>query len=137
MLNDFTHLTSFKKKFILYRGNMKQKHHFYRVADTMKVMFLFYVSLLKLQFVWNSSSAFAVILLQQRSVLVSAHAQNFFSWSSAKKMLQGNANCTAPKTVIGVTKVANEIYLPYLQPYGKAFFVMVMCLRCTSSPKLG
>jgi hypothetical protein len=27
-----------------------------------------------------------------------------------KKTLQGNANCSGPKTVIGVTKVANEIY---------------------------
>ena len=38
-----------------------------------------------------------------------------------KKTLQGNANCSAPKTVIGVTKVANERYLPYLQLCRKAF----------------
>ena len=32
-----------------------------------------------------------------------------------QKKMQGNANFSAPKTVIGVTKVANERYLPYLQ----------------------
>jgi len=81
-----------------------------------------HVNMLKIQNVWKVSDAFAVILPQQRPVLVSAHAQNFFSWSSAKKTLQGNANCSAPKTVIGVTKVANERYLPYLQLCGKALF---------------
>ena len=38
-----------------------------------------------------------------------------------KKTFQGNANCSAPKTVIGVTKVANKRYLPYLQLCGKDF----------------
>ena len=73
------------------------------------------MNMLKIQSVWNSSDAFAVFLPQERPVSVSAHAQNFFSWSSAKKTLQGIANYSAPKTVIGVTKVANERYLPYLQ----------------------
>ena len=73
---------------IFYRENTKQKHHFYRVADTIKVCV--FSSLLKIQFVWNSSDAVAVILTQQIPVLVSAHAQNF-SWSSVNKCLQGNA----------------------------------------------
>ena len=77
-----------------------------------------HVNMLKIQSVWNSSDAFAVILPQQRPVLVSAHAQNFLSWSLAKETLQGIANCPAPKTVIGVTKVANERYLPYLKLCG-------------------
>ena len=34
---------------------------------------------------------------------------------SAKKCLQGKANCSPLKTVIGVTKVGYERYLPYLQ----------------------
>ena len=106
-------LDEFQWNWIFYRGNIKQKHHFYHVADTIKVVFLFYVSLLKIQFVWNSSSAFAVILSQQRPVFVSAHAQNFLSWSLAEKInLQGNANCSALNTGIQVTKVANERYLP-------------------------
>ena len=75
--------------------------------------------------------------LNKRPVLVSAHAQNFFSWSSAKKTLQVNANCSAPKTVIGVTKVANERYLPYLQLCGKAFLWIFMYCRCKSGLKLG
>ena len=92
-------------------------------------MFLFYVSLLKFKFVWNLSSAFAVILPQQRPVLVSAHAQNFFRLSLAKKTWQGNANCSASKTGIGVTKVANERYLPYLQLCGKAFILWICCIE--------
>ena len=119
----------FQTNLIFYGGNIKQKHNFYCVADTINVMFLFYVSLLKIKFVWNSSNAFPVILPQQRPVLVSASAQNFFSWSSAKKMLQGNANCSAPKTVIGVTKVANESYLPYLQLCRKVFFCEFYVLK--------
>ena len=54
-----------------------------------------HVNMLKIQNVWKALDDFAVILPQQRPVLVSAHAQNFFSCSSAKKALQGNANCSA------------------------------------------
>ena len=56
---------------------------------------------------------------------------------SGKKKFQGNANCSAPKTVIGLTNVANERYLPYLQLWEKAFFVNFMYWRCKSGPKLG
>ena len=122
-------LDEFQKNLIFYRGNIKQKHHFYRVADTIKVMFLFYVSLLNIKLVWNSSNAFAVILPQQRPVWVSAHAQNFFSWSLAKKKpLQWNANCSAPNTLIGVTKLGNKRCLPYLQLCGKAF-LWITCIE--------
>ena len=131
-------LEEFQTNLIFYRGNIKQKHHFYCVATMIKERFLCYVSILKIKFVWNSSNAFAVNLPQQKPVLVSAHAQNFFSLSLAggKKTLQGNANCSAPKTVMGVTKVANEIYLPFLQLCGK-FFVNFMSWMCKSGPKLG
>ena len=54
-----------------------------------------------------------------------------------KKTLQKIANCSDPNTVIGVTKVANERYLPYLQLYGRAFLWIFMYCRCTSGPKLG
>ena len=37
-----------------------------------------HVNMLKIQNVWKASDAFDVILPQQRPVLVSAHAQNFF-----------------------------------------------------------
>ena len=53
-----------------------------------------------------------------------------------KKKLQRNANCSAPKTVIGVTKVANERYLPYLQLCGIASMWIFMYCRCKSGPKL-
>ena len=110
----------FQTNWIFYREHTIQNNPFYCVADTIKVMVLFYVSLLNIQFVWNSLDAFAVILPQQRPVLVSAHARNFFRWSSAKKTSQGNANYSAPKTVIGMTKIKNERYLPYLQLCVKA-----------------
>ena len=42
-----------------------------------------------------------------------------------------------PKTVIGVTKVANERYLPYLNFVKRHFFVNFMYCRCQSGPKLG
>ena len=63
-------------------------------------------------------------------------AQNFFSWSSAKQTLQGIANCSAPKTVIGVTKVANERYSPYLKLFGNASMWILMYCRCKMSPKM-
>ena len=87
----------FQTNLIFYRGNIKQKHHFYRVADTMNFFSFFSVSLLKIQFVGNSSNAFAVILPQQRQVLVSAHAQNFFSWSLAKKNVAGKEKLLSPQ----------------------------------------
>ena len=43
---------------------------------------------------------------------------------------------SAPKTVIGVTKVANYIYLPYLQLCRKASMWIFMYCRCKSDPKL-
>ena len=43
----------------------------------------------------------------------------------------------AQPPVIGVTKVANERYLPYLQICGKAFFVNFMYWRCKSGQNLG
>ena len=48
-----------------------------------------------------------------------------------KKIIQGNANCSAPKTVIGVTKVRNERYLPYVQLCGKAdkLFLWISCIE--------
>ena len=123
----------FQRNLIFYRGNIKLKHHFYLVVDTIKVMFLFYVSLLKIKIFWNSSSAFAVILPQQRPVLVSAHAQNLFSWSSAKKHCREMQLLSPQDSYRG----ANEKYLPYLQLCGKAFFVNSMYWRCESGPKLG
>ena len=118
-------LDEFQTNLIFYRGKIQQKHHFYRVADTIKVMFLFYVSLLKIKFVWKLSSAFAVFLPQQRLVLVSAHAQNFFSWSSAKKTLQGNANFSAPKTVIGVTM--KDIY--HIYNFVERLSLWILCIE--------
>ena len=56
-----------------------------------------HVNMLKIQSVWNSSDTFAFILPQQRPVLVSAHAQNFFSWSSAKKNFAGKYQLLSAK----------------------------------------
>ena len=56
-----------------------------------------HVNLLKIQNVWKASDAFNVILPQQRPVLVSAHAQNFFSWSLAKKTFAGKCELLSPQ----------------------------------------
>ena len=47
-------------------------------------------------------------------------------------MLQGNANCPATKTVTGITKVANELYLSCQQLCGKALTWGLMYCRCKS-----
>ena len=52
-------------------------------------------------------------------------------------MMQGNANCSAPKTVIGVTKVANERYLHYLQLCGKDFFCEFHARVCNNVDPTG
>jgi hypothetical protein len=58
-----------------------------------------------------------------------------FNFCSCSELLQlkfgekndaGKCKLLSPKTVIGVTKVANERYLPYLQLCGTAFFVNFM-----------
>ena len=56
-----------------------------------------HVNMLKIPNVWKVSDAFAVILPQQRPVLGSAHAQNFFSWSSAKKNVAGKSKFLSPQ----------------------------------------
>ena len=88
-----------------------------------------HVNMLKIQNVWNWSDTFAFILSKQRPDLVSAHAQNFFSWNLAKITLQGNANCSVPKTVTGVITVGNGRYLPYSKTCGNASMWIYMCCR--------
>ena len=56
-----------------------------------------HVNMLKIQNFWKAPDAFAVILPQQRPVLVSVHAQNFFSWSLAKKNLAGKCELLSPQ----------------------------------------
>ena len=58
------------------------------MANTQMGIEFEHVNMLKIQNVWKALDAFAVILPQQRPVLFYAHAQNFFSWSSAKKTMQ-------------------------------------------------
>ena len=50
----------------------------------------------------------------------------------AKTKLHRNRICSAPKIVTSVTRIANEIYLPYLQLCGKASMWMFMYFRCKS-----
>ena len=94
------------------------------------------LNMLKIQNVWNSSDTFAFILHQQRPVLVSAHGQNYFRWNLVNQNVAGNANCSALKTVIGVTKVANEIYLPYLKLCVRASMLILMYCMCKIGPKV-
>ena len=59
-------------------------------------------------------SSFSCIPPQLRPVSFFAHAHNFGSRSFPKNMLQRNTNCFS-KSVTMVTRVANEICLPYLK----------------------
>ena len=56
-----------------------------------------HVNMLKIQNIWKASDAFAVILPQQTPVLVSAHAQNFFSCSLSKNKLAGKWKLLSPQ----------------------------------------
>ena len=77
----------FQTNWIFKREKEKKKNQFCCVGHTLKGMFLFCVFYIKDPISLKiSSDAFAVILLQQRPVSVSAHAQNFFSWSSCREM---------------------------------------------------
>ena len=68
------------------------------VANTKLRIEFEHVNMLKIQSVWNLSNTFAFILPQQRRILVSAHAQNFFSWSLAKKKnLAGKYKLLSPQ----------------------------------------
>ena len=67
------------------------------MANTQLGMEFEHVNMLKIQNVWKVSDAFAVILPQQRPVLVSAHAQNFFSWSLATKNVAGKCKLLSPQ----------------------------------------
>ena len=58
-------------------------------------------------------------------------------WKKIKKKCQGNENCSAPTTVIGLTKVANERYLPNLKLCGKACLCIFMYCMYESGKNLG
>ena len=122
MVNYFTHLTNFKQIGSSIGGNIKQNHHFYRVADTIKLMFLFYVSSIEDPISLKLVKCFCCYSASTKTSFGFCSCSELLQLKFGKeeKMLQGNANCLAPKTVIGVTKVANERYLPHLQPCGKA-----------------
>ena len=79
---------------------------------------------------------FAFILHQQRPVFISAHAQNFFSWSLAKKNLAGKRKLLSLQDSYRVSKVANERYLTYLQFCEKALLRILMYFGCKSGRKL-
>ena len=80
------------------------------------------IDMLKIQSVWNLSSTSGFILSQQRPVLDSAHAQKLSS-EVQQKTEQWNTKCSFPQDsyrddegcVLNIlTKVASEIYYPYL-----------------------
>ena len=109
----------FQRNWIMYREHTKQKHQFYRVADAIKVIFFFFfVSLLKIKFVWNSSNALLFFCLNKDNFWFLLMLRTSSAEVRQEKS-QGNANCSPPKTVV------NEIYLPYLQLWGMAFFLWI------------
>ena len=130
-------LDEFQTNLIFYRGNIKQKHHFYRLADTIKVMFLFYVSQIKDQICLKLVKCFCCYSASTKTSFGFCSCSELLQLKFGEKMQIANANCSAPKTVIGVTKPANERYLPYLQICGWRFFVNFMYCWCKSGPTLG
>ena len=67
------------------------------IANTQLVIEFEHVNMLKIQNVWKVSDAFAVILPQQRPVLVSAYAQNFFSEVRWEKKVAGKCKLLSPQ----------------------------------------
>ena len=98
------------------------------MAGTIKVMFLFYVFSIKDQICLKLVKCFCCYSASTKTSFAFCSCSELLQlkFGEEKKTMQGNANCSAPKTVIGVIKVANKIYLPYLQLPGKAFFVIFM-----------
>ena len=102
----------FQTNWIFYRDHTKQKKHkFYCVADTIKVMFSFFRSSIKDPICLKLVRCFCCY---------SASTKTSFCFCSCSELLQlkfGKKNrremLIAPAS--GVTKVANERYLPYLQ----------------------
>ena len=97
---------------------------------------LIFVCIMKIQQTWILSGTFVFMLHQKRPVLVSTHAQNCCSWNAKK-----NPNCSAPKTVTRVTKVANKRFFLCLHLRGNAstgmlvFFVGILYIY-TGCPKI-
>ena len=69
----------FQTNWIFNREHTKQKHQFYRVGDTLKVMFLFCAFSIKDQISLKLVRCFCCYSASTKTRLVSAHAQNFFS----------------------------------------------------------
>ena len=113
----------FQTNWTFYREHTKQKHHFYRVVHTIKVMRLFFRFSIKDPICLKHVKCFCCYSASTKTSFGFCSCSELLQLKFGKMFLQGNANCSAPKTVIGVTKVANERYLPYLQLCGKAFFL--------------
>ena len=111
----------FQTNWIFYREHTIQNNHFYCVADTIKVMFLFFCFSIEEPICLKLVRCFCCNSASTKTRFGFCSCSELPQLKFGKKSLQGNANCSAPKSVIGVTKVANERYLPYLQLCGKAF----------------
>ena len=91
-----------------------------------------HVNMLKIQNVWKVSDAFAVILAQQRPVLVSAHAQNFFSWNSLKKKLKKRCRemliAQPPRQVSGWLRLQMKDFY-HIYNFVKKLFLWILCIE--------
>ena len=113
---------------ITHRGNIKHKHHFYCVGDTIKVMFLFHVLSIKGQIYLKLVQCFCYYSASTKTSF------GFFSCSEihqlkygSKKNVAGKCKLLSPQDSF---RVANERYLPYLQLCENAFFVNFLYCRC-------
>ena len=80
-----------------------------------------HVNMLKIQMFETCHMLLMLFCLNKNScnVCSSSELLQLTFGEKKKKTLHGNENCSFPKTVIAVFKIANERYVPYLQLCGK------------------
>ena len=134
MLNYFTQLTSFKE--IFYKGNIKQKYHFYFVADTIKVIFFFLCFFYWRSNLFETCQGLLLLFCLNKDQFWFLFMLRTSSAEVRRKKLCREMQIARPQESYRVTKFSNERYLPYLKPCGKALMCIFMYCRCKMSPKI-
>ena len=98
------------------------------------VCLLFSVKIYQIHQTWNLSDTFAYVLPKKGKLWFLLMLRTYSAKVWQTKTLHKNANCSAPKTIRRLTKVANKIHLPYLHVCKKAL-ILIYCW-CKSGHKL-
>ena len=129
MLNYFTHLTSFKQiGSSIENTKYQKKHHFYCVADTLKVMVWFFCFSIKDQICLKLIRCFCCYSASTKSSFGFCSCSEFLQlkFGDEKKLYREMQIAQSPRQLY-VWQVANERYLPYLQLCGQAF-LFILCI---------